>query len=225
MRKHATANERFGQPAGRDVFLLVGSACNRRTFVLSESILRQLGPRWKCLLSSASTSSGHCSSRLHRRPKTLNLRDDRPESIRIVLLIATLQFDKVPKVLDFSDIVHVTDVAVRYEAHSLLAGYMDGWLDPYRDRLRSRGYEEWLYIAKQFGYEAEYAQLAEFLVVNCEVDPSGKKLVRSGSPCAIGGRVPLDTLGMSISIPCWVGAGVRSLFRRDSMGQVSTRPS
>jgi len=186
MRKHATTIERFGKSAGRDVFLLVGSACNRRRFVLSESILRQLGPRWKSLLSSASTSTGHCCSRLRKRPKMLNLRDDRPESIRIILLIATLQFDKVPKALDFADIVHVTDVAVRYEAHSLLAGYMDGWLDPYRDRLRSRGYEDWLYIAKQFGYEAEYAELAWFLVVNCEVDPSGEKLVRSGSSCAMG---------------------------------------
>ncbi|KAJ4985401.1 hypothetical protein SVAN01_09156 [Stagonosporopsis vannaccii] len=194
MRKDARTIERFGRQSGPDVLLLVGPGYDRQTFVLSESILRQVSPRWGSLLSSPSISKGQCCRWFSKKTKTLNLRDDRPESIRLVLLIATLQFDKVPKALDFVDIVHLTDVAVRYEAHSLLAGYMDGWLAPYRDRLREWGYEGWLYIAQQFRYEVEYAELAKFIVMHCEVDSTGEKLMVSGSSCAIGGRIPLDTL-------------------------------
>lgn len=193
----STKTERFGKALGPDVLLSVGPGSNRHTFILSESILRQLGPRWESLLSSSSTVKGQCKRLLTDTPKTLNLRDDQPEAIRILLLIATLQFDKLPKSLDFFELIHLTDVAVRYEAHQLLAGHMEGWLAPYRDRLEARGYEEWLYIAKEFGYEAEHKKLERCLVMSCEVDSFGERLTRSEASSALGGRIPVDTLSRS----------------------------
>lgn len=121
--------ERFGRPAGPDVLLSVGNGANQFVCVLAQSILRQLGPRWESLLSA---SAKHAKKILHgKRMKTVNLRDENPNAIRLILLIATHQDQKLPKMLDFTEIVHPAWTAELYGAKSLLAGYVDGWLTPY----------------------------------------------------------------------------------------------
>lgn len=125
--------ELFGRPAGPDVLLSVGNGADQFVCVLAESILRQLGPRWESLLSA---SAKHAKRFLHReRMKTINLRDEHPNAIRLILLIATHQYQKLPRMLDFPNIVHLAWMAERYGAQSLLVGYVDGWLTPYRNRL------------------------------------------------------------------------------------------
>ena len=197
--------ERFGNANGPDVLLLVGYGGDCHSFLISESILYQLGPRWRCLLSNRSIMqpkglfSGLFGGRFSNSPKTLNLQREHPEAIRIILLIVTLQFIKVPETLDFPEIVHLADVAARYDAHSLLANRIDAWLAPYRERLLWPGYEEWLFIAHQFGYETEYLELAKYLAIHCEVESSGERLLAPGTPYTLEGRFPVDTLGTSTS--------------------------
>ena len=191
--------ERFGKLVGPDALLLVGHGADRFVCVLAESILRQLGPRWEGLLSAQAKYAKRFRLRSHDlakgRIKTVNLRDEHPNAIRIILLIATHQYQKLPRLLDFSEIVHLAKTAERYNAQSMLVGYVDVWLVPYRDRLISPGYEEWLLIAHQFGYGGEYQKLARFLAMNCEIDETGKLLLAPGSGAIVERLFPLEIHG------------------------------
>ena len=127
--------------------------------------------------------------------KTINLRDEHPNAIRLILLIATHQYQKLPKMLDFHEIVHLARTAERYGAQSLLVGYVDSWLTPYRNRLISPGYEEWLLIAHRFGYEDDYRKLARFLAMNSEIDETGKQLLAPVSGAFAERLFPLEIHG------------------------------
>jgi hypothetical protein len=127
--------------------------------------------------------------------KTVNLRDEHSNAIRLILLVATHQYQKLPKMLDFPEIVLLARTVERYGAHSLLVGYVDDWLTPYRNKLISPGYEGWLLIAHQFGYEDEYRKLARFLAMNCGIDEAGKQLLTPGSGAIMEGLFPLEIHG------------------------------
>lgn len=193
----AKSIERFGKTKGPQVVLLVGhdglpsGFCQ---FLVSESCIQNLGRRWQELLSAQPVPK---SKRLFSKsPKIINLRDENANAIRIILHIAHLQFTKLPKRLDFEDLVHLADIAARYDARALLVSHIDLWLAPYREKLLHPGYEEWLFIAHQFGYETEYLELAKHLAIHCRVDPSGTWLLAPESDCILKGKFPIDALGM-----------------------------
>jgi hypothetical protein len=191
--------ERFGKLSGPDVLISVGNGADRFVCVLAESILRQLGPPWESLLSTQAKKTRRFRHRSHDlargRIKTVNLRGEHPNAIRLILLIATHQYQKLPKILDFSEIVRLAGIAGRYGVQSLLVGYVDGWLRPYWNKLLSPGYEEWLLIAHQFGYEDEHRKLARFLAINCEIDESGKQLLAPRSGAFAERMFPLEIHG------------------------------
>ncbi|KAJ4331936.1 hypothetical protein N0V95_009777 [Ascochyta clinopodiicola] len=187
--------ERFGRTEGPKVLLLVGhdglpgGSCR---FLVSQSCLQALGPRWQQLLSSR--SKPRIRNPLSTLPKTISLRDEHTNAMRLIMHIAHLQFTKLPKQLDFQDIVHLADIAARFDAHGLVVSHIDAWLAPYRDRLLHPGYEEWLFIAYEFGYETEYLELAKHLAIRCRVDPSGNCLLVPGIGGLLEGKFPVDTL-------------------------------
>lgn len=192
------AIERFGKASGSKVLLLVGhdglpGGCHR--FLVSEPCLYNLGLRWQELLSNQSITKP--SSLFGKSPKTVSLRDEHANTVRLIMHIAHLQFTKLPRTLDFPELVHLADVAARYEAHSLLVNNIHSWLEPYLGRLLDPGYEEWLFIAYQFGYEAEYLELAKHLALHCRVDPSRTWLLAPGTEHILEGKFPVDTLGTS----------------------------
>ncbi|UPX15737.1 uncharacterized protein EKO05_0006176 [Ascochyta rabiei] len=191
----AKPTERFGRTEGPKVLLLVGhdglpgGFCR---FLVSQSCLEALGPRWQQLVSNrAKAKTRRLFSTL---PKTISLRDEHANAMRLIMHIAHLQFTKLPKQLDFRDMVHLADIAARFDAHGLVVSHIDAWLAPYRDRLLHPGYEEWLFIAYEFGYETEYLELAKHLAMHCRVDPSGTCLLVPGIGGLLEGKFPVDTL-------------------------------
>lgn len=192
--------ERFGHQTGPDVLLLVSKEGTRFTCILSESILRQLGHRWQTLLDTRPRRLPHrLTTLLHRsdvsKVKILNLRDDYAPVIRVVLLLATHQYAKVPRSLDFHDVVQLADVARRYEVYSLLVEHVWRWLIPYVDTLTSRGYEEWLFVAYQFRLGYEYRRLARHLAMHCGVTACGAKLLAPGRDEVLEGPLLDGLLG------------------------------
>jgi hypothetical protein len=118
--------------------------------------------------------------------------------------LAHVEFSKVPDKLDFKEIVRLAEVAERYGVNRLLVNNIDGWLAPYRDRLLEPGYEEWLFVAYQFGYESEYIELAKHLALRCRVTADGAWLFApdaNGDFGPLEGRFPGNTLGMSTYVP------------------------
>ncbi|XPS71856.1 hypothetical protein M3J09_004033 [Ascochyta lentis] len=188
--------ERFGKTKGSKVLLLVGNDClpgGFRQFLVSQSCLQDLGPRWQSLLCNRSRD--RLGEAFSASPKTISLRDEDANAMRLIMHVAHLQFTKLPKSLDFQDIVHLADIAARFDAHGLVASHIDAWVAPYHGRLLHPGYEEWLFIAYHFGYETEYLRLAKHLAVHCRVDPSGRWLLAPSTDVVLEGKFPADTLG------------------------------
>lgn len=214
------AIECFGKFHGPEVLILVGHGGDCATFHLSQYYLHPLSDRWTALQGTQENklSRGLCRGLFSgvfgrsfggifrnpfdripgfsKKPRILNLKGDYPDAIRILLRIATLEFTKLPERLDFPDLVRLAEVAARWDCHSVLAKFIEGWVAPYRDRLLHPEYEQWLYIAHEFGYEDEYLELSQHLAKHCSVDSQDRLIALDGSIFEKRGKFPLDTLRM-----------------------------
>jgi hypothetical protein len=173
-----------------------GSRNGRATFTVSEPHVRNLSPRWAQLVARQAPRGRLWPS----GTKRIRLRDEDTGTIRIYMYIAHLQFQQLPDEMDFPEIVRLAEAAERFEMHHLLAAHIGRWLAPYRSKLLHKGYEEWLYVAYQFGYQDEYLNLAKYLAMNCAVDEAGK-LVAPESDGLLTGLFPPKALGLLVKWP------------------------
>lgn len=232
--------ECFGKFHGPEVLILVGHGGDCATFHLAESYLHHLGDRWSALQGTRANQLPRGLFRglfsgifggafgglfrgpfnglpgFRKNPRILNLKGDYPDAIRILLQIATLEFTKLPKRLDFPEIVRLAEVATRWECHSILANFVEGWIAPYRERMFHPGYEQWLYIAHEFGYEKEYLELSQFLAIHCSVDSQDQLIGLDGSRLEGRGKFPLDTLCTSSNNTEYLQANSGSTHSRRS---------
>ncbi|OAK98057.1 hypothetical protein IQ06DRAFT_349783 [Phaeosphaeriaceae sp. SRC1lsM3a] len=81
--------------------------------------------------------------------------------------------------LTFHEIKNIAHIAHRYDLNHILIGYLDKWLEPHFAHLLDYDYEEWLYVAWQFGLEEQYLTLANHLAVHCEINDRNELLVPS----------------------------------------------
>ncbi|KAF3048103.1 hypothetical protein E8E12_010344 [Didymella heteroderae] len=212
------AIECLGNFKGPEVIILVGHGGNCATFHLAESYLHNLGPRWIALRGNRANQISRGLSRgffsgvfgrkfggtfrspfagtpgFDKNPRILNLKGDHTDAIRIVLQIGTMEFTKLPEKLDFSELVRLAEVAARWECHSLLAPFVEGWVAPWRAKMFRPGYEQWLYIAHEFGYEDEYLELSRCLAMHCSVDSQDRILALDGTILERRGKFPFGTL-------------------------------
>jgi hypothetical protein len=99
----------------------------------------------------------------------------------------------LPKTLDFEQIVQLAIIAERYDLNHLLIGHVDSWLAPYHACLLKASFEEWLFVAWQFGLEDHYLTLANHLAMNCQVDENFA-ILELESKLPIIGHFPPNTL-------------------------------
>lgn len=198
--------EYFGDSDDSKVLLLVGHddmSDGSRQFLVSESYLRALGPRFKALMSTRSPRKWWLPKwpkwLSRRSPVAINLWDEEVNVVRVMMQVIHHNFKALPLALDWTVIVNLTDFVARYDCHTLLSPYIDGWLRPYKDKLYEVGYEEWLLVAFQFGYEAEYLELAKHLAIYAHANDAGTSILAPSFPFDLKGKFPVDTLGMFAS--------------------------
>jgi hypothetical protein len=119
--------------------------------------------------------------------------EDDPGAMFLILYIIHFKTYMLPQTLEFKQIVQLAKIAERYDLNHILIGYVDTWLAPYHARLLEAGFEEWLFVAWQFGLENHYFTLANHLAMNCQVDENFY-LLEVGSDLPIVGTYPPDTL-------------------------------
>lgn len=210
--------ECLGHFEGPEVIIMVGHGGDCATFHLVASYLHTMGRRWRALQGrraneiSRGLFKGFFSSMFGRKlggvfrspfsgipgfdrnPRILSLKGDYPDAIRIILQIGTHEYTKLPTKLDFPELVRLAEAAARWESHALIAPFIDAWVAPWRARMCNPGYEQWLYIAHEFGYEDEYLDLSRRLATHCSVDAQDRLLALNGTILEQRGRFPLDTL-------------------------------
>lgn len=196
--------------------MLVGHGGDRATFHLAESYLHHLGKRWTALRGMQASELprglfggffrgvfGGVFRELFNRlpgcknPRILNLKGDYPDAIRILLQIATHEYTKLPKTLAFAEIVRLAEVAARWDCHKMLATFVEGWIAPYHDKLFRPGYEQWLYVAYEFGYEQEYLDLSRYFALHCSINSQDRLIGRDGYLLEQRWTFPFHTLRTS----------------------------
>jgi hypothetical protein len=158
------------------ITMLVGNEAvpgGLRRFYVSRPHVEQISARWRNTIQRNTSTL----FRGLRRTRPILFPDDDANTIRLVLLIAHLQSQKLPKRLSLAELVSLAKVAERYDLNHILISYLDTWLAPHRARLLETGYEQWLYVAWQFGLEDDFLELATYLAVNCWVNSNGALLV------------------------------------------------
>jgi hypothetical protein len=214
--------ECLGHFTGPEVLIMVGHGGDCATFHLAEGYLHGLGPRWRALQGKRANEISRGLFRglfggvfgrkfggafrspftdtpgFDKNPRILNLKGDYPDAIRIILQIGTHEYPNLPKKLDFPDLVRLAEAAARWDCHALLAPFIDDWVAPWRARMCHPGYEQWLYIAHEFGYEDEYLGLSRRLATHCSVDAQDRLLALDGTVLEHRGKFPLDTLCKSL---------------------------
>ncbi|KAF2131039.1 hypothetical protein P153DRAFT_395431 [Dothidotthia symphoricarpi CBS 119687] len=176
--------------------LIVGPTNDVHKFVVSKAHLRQLSQVWDAFVMSRRwcTRREYVVRKFSKRKRVLRLSEEDPRIIRLIMYIAHHQFSKLPKKLDFKDVVRLVDVAQRYNTMHLLQHHLNGWLEPYFDRLYDPGYEEWLHIGQHVSHASRaYIQLAQHLKLHCWTSNTGELLV-PGSESPIIGLLPPKAL-------------------------------
>jgi hypothetical protein len=189
-------SEIYSSKAGTQMQLIVGhegSPGGRATLTVSEPHVRNLSRRWAELVARQTSKCRLWPS----GTKRIYLREEDARTMCIYMCIAHLEFQQLPEQLDFPEIVRLAEVAARFDMHHLLGAHIGRWLAPYRQKLMQRGYEEWLFVAYQFGYEDEYLNLAKYLAMNCRVGERGE-LVGPESDDALSGLFPAKALGLLV---------------------------
>lgn len=175
-------------PEGK-LILIVGSeklGNGPRKLKVSFELVRHMSPVWEELLMR------HYNKWPGKTTK-IQLPTEDPEMLIAVLRIAHLRFHEVPKQVDFYQLVEIAQISNRYRLNHLLLPFLPGWIQPYQPRFLESGFEQWLFIAYQFGFEKDYKHLAKHLALHCTVDHQGQLFNTSQRP--ITGVFPPHAIG------------------------------
>ena len=153
------------------IILVVGrdnSPAGHRSLIVSKPHVMQLSEQWKTTMKAQSYCRGHFHT--GESVPVVALPEDDPDMIRLLMIIAHSRFEIVPQTLELHELVRLARSVERYGIGSLVVPFIDGWLAPHRERYMEAGYEQWLYVAYQFGLEDDYLTLADHFVRNCRIN-------------------------------------------------------
>ncbi|KAF2866174.1 hypothetical protein BDV95DRAFT_599183 [Massariosphaeria phaeospora] len=171
--------------------LIVGSEANGNgpcKFLVSADNVRLLSPVWAELVSKASMIVW----RLGRRQ--IHLPDDDPDMMLLLMRVAHLKFNTVTLDLSFEQLLQLALICNRYECTEVLRPFHEKWSSLHREKILQPGFEQWMFVAYQFGYEEDYVRIANHLAMNCRVNPIGELLVPGSDTQKLEGHFPPNAL-------------------------------
>jgi hypothetical protein len=175
------------------MLLIVGSdkALNgQRTIETSNPHIARLSPRW---------TEAFMRGTQRRSTTVVKIRfpEDEAEAMSIVVSAAHDNLEALPSRLSLEELIQLALVAERYDLNHVLIGHIGPWLAPHRQRILQcgygQGYEQWLYVAWQFGLKKDYLKLADYFAVHCAVNLQEQLLIPN-SDRPIAGHLPDNAL-------------------------------
>jgi hypothetical protein len=120
----------------------------------------------------------------------LRLPDDDPDMMLVLLSAAHARYYAIPRQLEYDQLLKMARICHSYDSNEVVGPFIEGWVQPYKGKLLKPGYERWLFIAYQFGMEADYLTLARHLAVRCRIRDDkqliapgpGERVLRVGFP-------------------------------------------
>lgn len=125
------------------------------------------------------------------------LPEDGLNTLSIILNIAHLNFTKVPSHLEFDDLLTVAIVTNKYLAMHIVRSWVTNWIKHLEGTVGVQGYEEWLWISWEFGYNNIFELVANKLVLESRINSCGEclnaegKILKDKMPSGIIGEAAL----------------------------------
>jgi hypothetical protein len=134
--------------------LLIIAGPEKIKYKVSSNALQLASPVWKRMITA---NKNHPRIPLLFSNVSANL-------LLLVLYVSHMRFDKLPKDLQFQDLVDLAFICTEYDVLALVRPWLAGWVEPWKANLTIPGYEQWLYIAWAFGYEVEFVRQEEVVI-------------------------------------------------------------
>ena len=155
---------------GADVKLITGL----QAFWVSSKAVGLVCRPWEAMVNWPSTKEVQEN---HVEPREICMEDDDPAALEILLNITHLRFEAVPRSLDFEQLLSLAILTDKYQATRILRPWINDWTMDLRRFIGKPGYEEWAWMAWEFGLEVEFERITTHLVLNAKVGDGGSHLV------------------------------------------------
>jgi hypothetical protein len=187
--------------------ILIGSSRRRRRGIIwpisrgrtawkmlvSQKHIGNLSPRWNAALKQNRMCRPFC-----RGFPVYAFENVDPRAMGLVLYIAHFNTHWLPQELSLMEIIQLARLADHYDLNHILVGYLERWIEPHRHRILDRGYEQWLFVAWQFGLEDDYLLLANHMAVFSAVNDDGElRYPFSKRHRPVRGLFPMNALSKS----------------------------
>ena len=191
---------------GDKLTLIVGEGERTQvTIIVSPDVVRNLSKNWETLVdeSKQRIKSKAWPSSLSRKyakeRRQIILPNFDPVMMVQVMKIAHYDFNGLFATLNFQQILATALISYNFQTNRLLIPFLGNWAVSHKEKILQPGYEEWLFIAWQFGFEDDYLKLSKHLAIHCQVDDDGQLLNLAGDKILIG-HFPKHALGENCKI-------------------------
>ena len=177
-------------PSG-DLTLQVGVGEHRKAFIVSSKAMSLASHVWCKMLDP---------TRLCEQ-KRVDLLDDDPDALLILLRISHLQFSNVPLHVEYTILVHLAVLCDKYEMAQILLPWIRPWQADWMPHSLKRGYENLLFVAWVFSDLETYNAIARQWVMKSTLDIDGNLVMDTN--VLKHKIIPPEALGVSPeSTPC-----------------------
>lgn len=175
-------------PSGDLTLRIISTGVVEQYVRVSSKSMRLASPVWSKMLDPDSNfKEGSCLP-----DGQISLEDDY-KALLVILNIAHLRFQKLPRVMDFETLLQLAVISDKYDCIALVLPWLQKWVDPLMPDVEKPGNEEWLFIAWVFGYDDIFERLAGKLVRDSTLDKDGERLMHGDK--VIGSTMPPDIIG------------------------------
>ncbi|KAF2792465.1 hypothetical protein K505DRAFT_362874 [Melanomma pulvis-pyrius CBS 109.77] len=177
---------------GEKITLIVGSDERTvTTIIVSSDVVRNLSKIWEGMIDEANRQQktkykAWPSRKQPKEPKRIILTDEDPAMMVQVMKIAHGDFTGLVGILNFKQTLDLALISHRFQTNQLLIPFLRFWAFHHKPKILQRGYEQWLFIAYQFGFEDDYLKLSQHLALHSKVDKGGRLLNLGGGGILMG---------------------------------------
>lgn len=158
-----------------DLTLFVGEDLGPvHRFRVSRSTLCMASPVWRAMLKGQFSESVE---------KNVSFPDDVPNALLVVLNIAHLRFNKVPREVSYVQLVSMATICDKYDTVAICRPFIQDWVQLWLLNQKAsllQNNEHWLWIFWVFGYEAEFCELVDDLRHRVYTDSKGRCITQTG---------------------------------------------
>ena len=172
-----------------DKRLLVGNTI----LVVSSKTMSLISDPFKAMLDP----DGAFSEAQPGNNEPILLPEDDLNALKLLLWIAHLHFNKVPARLEFEELVAVAVLTDKYQATRMISPWLSGWVANLKDTVYKDGYEEWLWIAWEFGLADIFKKVANKLFWQSRTNANGDCVTARGK--ILAENMPPEIIGNGVS--------------------------